>query len=285
MFQRMAILGPGLLGASLGRAARERSLADRIVAWSRRAETRARCAAQAWCDDVAATAEDAAEGSDFIVLCTPVETIVPLLRQIGPKTGSGALVTDVGSTKSRIVREARGALPEAATFLGSHPMAGAEQSGMEHARGDLFEGAACLLTPVDPAPEHDLGRLMRFWEALGMTVSACSPERHDEIVAHVSHLPHALASALCAYLATREPAWRDFGGGGLRDTTRIAAGDAGLWRDILRQNREEVLRAISGFEEALQHLRTALANDNPHALQTLLERGKAYRDRLPPERR
>jgi cyclohexadieny/prephenate dehydrogenase len=280
MFEQITILGPGLLGASLAMAVKEKGLAKSVHAWSRRAETRAKCIQADWCDAVFETPAEAVAGSDFVVLCTPVETIVPIIEQISATLKPGALITDVGSTKSLICRHASAALSGASVFIGSHPMAGSENSGMEHARIDLFQDAACLMTPLPDAPDTEIARLMNFWEALGMRLATVSPEEHDEIVAHISHLPHLLASTLCSLLAKKEPNWRHFSGGGLRDSTRVAAGDPQLWKQILEQNREEVLRSIDAFENELQQLKAALLNNESHALTAILEQGKKYRDQL-----
>lgn len=280
MFDQITILGPGLLGASIGIAARERGLAKRIVSWSRRAETRANCLNQAWCDAVFDSAGEACRGSRLIVICTPVETIAPLLASVAGNLEPAALVTDVGSTKSRICRQACGVDLKEATFIGSHPMAGSEQTGLAHARRDLFDGAACIVTPLEDTPTEATGQISSFWEALGMQVTHTSPERHDEIVAHISHLPHLLTSALCSFLADKDASWQNLSGAGLRDTTRIASGDPGLWRQILESNREEVIRAISGFEDEIHQFKSALINEDSNRLNQFLERGKNYRDRM-----
>lgn len=280
MFDQITIIGPGLLGASIGMAVRERGLAQRIVSWSRRAETRANCLEQSWCDEVFDCPEEACWGSDFIILCTPVQTIVPLLSEIANALQPGALLTDVGSTKSKICRETQGVKLNGATFIGSHPMAGSEQTGMAHARSDLFEAAACIVTPLEAASSKNVRRLSTFWESLGMQVTHTSPEQHDEIVAHISHLPHLLSSTLCSFLAHKDPVWQGLAGGGLRDTTRIAAGDPGLWRQILESNHDEVIRAISGFEEELLQFKAALINRDTSSLHQQLNRGKDFRDQL-----
>lgn len=282
MFDRIAILGPGLLGASLLQAAKRRGLCRRTAVWSRRPETRLKCETQPWCDAVFADAGDAVAEADFVVACTPVDTIVPLFAQIAPRLAHGTLVTDVGSTKSLICRHARAALPEKVAFVGSHPMAGSEKTGLEHADPELFQGRACFVTPLVDTPAADVERVARFWKALGMEVATTTPEAHDEIAAHVSHLPHLFASAYCAYLSTRDPNWIHFAGPGLRDTTRVAAGDPALWKAIALQNREEILRALDGFQRELDQLRAALHNNQPFPLQHLLERGRDYRLRLRP---
>ena len=280
MFDQITILGAGLLGASIGMAARTRAACRRVRVWSRRPETRAEAADAPWVDAVLDSPEAACEGSDLILLCTPVDTIVPLLEQIAGSIQDRALVTDVGSTKSRICREAAAVASLKGRFLGSHPMAGSEQTGMAHARDDLLDDAACILTPLEETAAEPVARLKDFWQRLGMRVTCLSPEQHDEAVAHISHLPHVLTSALCRFLSGKDPAWQALAGGGLRDTTRIAAGDPGLWRAILEENREEVLRAINGLEDELQHFKSALANEDTLRLTQQLERGKRYRDSL-----
>ena len=282
MFDQITILGPGLLGASLLKAAKARGLCRRTAAWSRRAETRAKCKGQPWCDAVYADVGHAVAKADLVVVCTPVDTIVPLLEKIGRKLKPGALVTDVGSTKSLICRQGRAALPKKIAFVGSHPMAGSEKTGLEYADAELFQNRACFVTPLVDTKAKDVDRLIRFWKALGSEVTTTTPEAHDEIVAHLSHLPHLLASAFCAYLGTRDPKWLPLAGPGLRDTTRIAAGDPALWKAIALENREEILRALDGFQKELDDLRAALHNQQPIAIQHILERGRDVRVRLRP---
>lgn len=280
MFDQITILGPGLLGASIGIAASERGLAGKIISWSRRAETRAACLAQPWCHAVKDSAPEACRGSQLVIICTPVQTIVPLLAEIATHLDPGALVTDVGSTKSEICGGAMGVELHGAHFIGSHPMAGSEQAGMAHARGDLFDGAACIITPMEDTKTEAVGRINSFWKALGMLTTHTSPEGHDEIVAHISHLPHVLATALCSFLLTKNTTWNALAGGGLRDTTRIASGDPGLWQQIIESNREELIRAISGFEEEIHQIKSSLINADTLALRERLDRGKKYRDNL-----
>ncbi|MGJ8652020.1 MAG: prephenate dehydrogenase [Opitutaceae bacterium] len=280
MFEQITILGPGLLGASLAMALKEKGLTNTVHSWSRRPETRAKCINADWCDAVFETASEACVDSDLVILCTPVETIAPLISEISEALKDGALITDVGSTKSLICRQSAHAVPTGATFIGSHPMAGSERSGMEHATSDLFENATCLITPLPDTPADKIAQLMALWESLDMRIASVSPEEHDEIVAHISHLPHLLASTVCSLLATKSNNWGEFSGGGLRDSTRVAAGDPFLWQQILEQNREEVLRSIDSFENELHKLKSALLNKETHKLIAILERGKKYRDSL-----
>ncbi len=279
-FESLAILAPGLLGASLGMAVHERGLAKRITAWARRSEARLACRESDWCSEAFASPQEAARNADAVIICTPVSHIVELAREVAPATRPGALITDVGSTKSLICRETAHQIPTDRIFIGSHPMAGSEKTGLENARPDLFEGRTCFVTPLAETPADDLDRLTAFWRALGMDIVTASPEYHDEIVAHISHLPHILASALCCLLAEKDPTWIHHAGNGFRDTTRIAAGSPTLWRDILLQNRDEILRAINGLEDALHQFKSALNNEASLPLKQLFENGKRYRDRL-----
>lgn len=281
-FSRLTILGPGLLGASIAMAAKETGIVRRVAAWSRRAETRERCLRQNWCDEAPETAEKAVSEADLIVFCTPVENIVELLGRLAPSFPGQALLTDVGSTKSRICEAAHAHLPQGTVFVGAHPMAGSEKTGMEHARSDLFENASCLVTPREDTPADALARVEGFWKSLGLRVTRVSPAEHDRIVAHISHLPHAAAAALCACLSETTASWAEFAGAGLRDTTRVASGDPDMWQQILHQNREEILPAIDGFQNQLQQLTDALRDEDPTRLRKWLKRGKNYRDNLPP---
>ncbi|MFT3828211.1 MAG: prephenate dehydrogenase/arogenate dehydrogenase family protein [Opitutaceae bacterium] len=283
MLDQLTILAPGLLGASVAMAARRFGAAQRIVAWARRPEVRVQLASAAWCDHVCSTPEDAARDASLVVICAPVETIPTLAATIRPHLRAAALVTDVGSVKGELCRRAgAGYATDAAgpLFVGSHPMAGSEKCGHEAGSAELFQGRACFVTPFDHTPPAAVETLVRFWNALGCEVVTMHPDRHDEIVAHVSHLPHLAAACLCSLLATKSTDWRNLAGPGLRDTTRVAAGDPKLWRGILTENRDEVLRALRTYQDELEALHAALANRNDLELLTLLERGKTWRDRL-----
>jgi len=274
---QLTILAPGLLGGSVAKAARIHGLAQRIVLWARRPEARLALREQAWCDFVADTPEAAVAGASLVVIAAPVDRILPLIRQIAPHLPAGAIVTDVGSVKGEICRLGLAAVGKSAHFVGAHPMAGSEKTGWEHASAELFARRACFVTPLPETDAQATETVVRFWRDLGCEVTTEHPDKHDEIVAHISHLPQVLASTLCAFLARRDPRWRNHSGGGLRDTTRIAGSDPALWRTILEQNRDEVLRALAGFEDELHALKAALANRDYLDLTARLERGQAYR--------
>jgi len=283
VFGKLAILAPGLLGGSLGMAVHARGLAGKVVVWARRPEQRVSCAAQAWCDEAADTPEAAVAGADLVVLCPPVDAIVPLVERIAPYLGPATLITDVGSTKSLVCRHARFAVEHSrTTFVGAHPMAGSERSGLEHAQADLFVGAPCFVTPLEDDEPEPVRQVVTFWHRLGTEVITTTPERHDEIVAHISHLPHVVASLLGQLLGRKDASWARFAGNGLKDTTRVASGSPTLWKSILAQNRDEVVRALGAMEDDLHRLRSALINGDDLAVLATLERGKAFRDQLRP---
>jgi cyclohexadieny/prephenate dehydrogenase len=282
MLDQLTILAPGLLGGSVARAARSRGAAGRIVIWARRPESRLALVEQAWCDAAPATAEEAVKGAGMVVIAAPVDRIVPLLRQVAPFVREGAIVCDVGSVKGEIARMGHEALAGRAHFVGAHPMAGSEKTGWEHGKADLFEGRTCFVTPVGASNPAAVEKVVAFWKELGAEAVTIDPDKHDEIVAHISHLPQVLASSLCAFLAARDPSWRNLAGSGLRDTTRIAGSDPKLWKTILEENRDEVLRALRGFQDELQGLQAALANRDYVEVTARLERGRAYRDKFRP---
>jgi len=282
MLDQITVLAPGLLGASVARAAHERGLAKRIVVWARRPEVRLQLDEQSWCDATESTPEASVDNASLVIIAAPVDRIIPLTEQIAAQLPADAIVTDVGSVKSEIARRGHAALGDRAHFVASHPMAGSEKTGWKNSDTDLFEKRTCFVTPLPETHAPSVDTVVRFWHDLGSEVVTVSPDAHDEIVAHISHLPHVLASTLCAYLQRKDHSWRNYAGGGLRDTTRIAASDAKLWRTILEQNRDEVLRAISEFQEELQAFHSALSNRDYLEVTARLERSSDYRREFRP---
>ena len=279
---QLTILAPGLLGGSVAQAARAHGAAKRIVLWARRPEARLKLREQSWCDAVADTPEEAVRDASLVVIAAPVDHIVPLAQRIAPALRPGAVVTDVGSVKGEIARRGHAALAPRAHFIGAHPMAGSEKTGWEHGTAELFRRRTCFVTPLPESDAQAIAAVVAFWHALGSEVVTVRADEHDEIVAHISHLPQVIASSLCAFLATKNPAWRNYAGGGLRDTTRIAGSDPQIWRSILEQNRDEVLRALRQFQEELHGFQIALANRDYVDVAARIERGKAYRDQFRP---
>lgn len=263
-------------------ALRARGLAARIRAWSPSPSTRDRCREADWCDEVSGSAAEACRGADLVVACGPVDRIPGLLAEIAPACGEGCLVTDVGSTKKTICAKAREAFPPGhpARFVGSHPMAGSEKSGLAYADPGLFAGRTCLVTPDEGTDPGALARIRALWEGLGMRTSCFGPPEHDRVVAEVSHLPHALAAILCAMLSERAVESAAAAGPGLRDSTRIAAGDPELWAAIFRENEPALREALARFDERLGSFRRVLASGDDEALAAYLGGAKRFRDGL-----
>ena len=277
----IAIIAPGLLGASLGAASRKRGICGEIHVWARRQETRDVCRSLNWCDHVHDEIGEAVARADLIWVCAPVSAIARLIHQMAPHLKSGAIVSDVGSTKSKLVPQCERAIGGHGVFVGSHPMAGSEKSGLEHAQADLYDSRPCFITPGEQAPEAALKTVEAYWKALDMRVSRISPAEHDTIVSHISHLPHLVASALASMLSENcQPHWKAFISTGLLDTTRVASGNVGMWKDIIEQNREEIIPALGGMIAALEHLRVHIENGHSDALVEVLEQGKRYRDTI-----
>jgi prephenate dehydrogenase len=273
----VAVVGVGLIGASVGLALRERGLARNVVGVGRNKE-RLGIAEQRGA--VTSTTTEWSEGvrnAEVIVVCTPVAHIVDHVRQVRRSCGANALITDAGSTKGRICREIESQPVADGVFVGSHPMAGSHKSGPEHARADLFEGSFTVITPTERTREEHIEQIQLFWQLLGSDVVRASPEEHDRAAAAISHLPHLVASVLSACTS---PDHLALAGSGWRDTTRTAAGDAELWRQILADNRHHVLQSLDNFAKVLAEFRHALAAEDQTELTRLLEVGKRNRDSL-----
>jgi prephenate dehydrogenase len=279
-WNRVAIVGVGLIGGSLGLALRQRDLARSVVGIGRRASSLRRARELG---AVTTTTSHLARGvaeADLVVICTPVAAIVPTALEVSRHCPSGALLTDVGSTKQEIVTRLERELNTrqgGARFIGSHPLAGSEKTGVEHARADLFVDRVVIVTPSPTTRAQDYDTLKAFWRSVGARVLRQSPQAHDRAVAAISHLPHLVASALAA---GTPPDLLPLAAGGWLDTTRVAAGDVELWSQILRTNRQHVLKWLAKFEKVLTSFRGALETDDTRQLARLLDAGKRNRDAL-----
>ena len=277
----IAILAPGLLGASLAAACRKRGICDRIHVWARREETRLQCRDEAWCDACYSTAEEAVEEADLVWICAPVGSIAQLAGKIAGHLKPGAVVSDVGSTKEKLVRQCELAIGDKGFFIGSHPMAGSEKSGTANADPELYEGRPCFVTPSDSSNPDALERVMGFWKALGMHLHIVTPKEHDHIVANISHLPHLVATSLAAKVSeVGTVQWKNFVGSGFMDTTRVAAGSVPMWMDIIDHNRAEILPALKEMIDALEHLRVHLESGSIEVVKDILMAGKEFRESL-----
>jgi prephenate dehydrogenase len=266
-FERVAVLGLGLLGGSLAGALRRRGIAGRVAGATRSREARAAALRRGLVDEVGSPRE-AVAGADLVVLATPVFAMPVLLREIAGSLRSSALVTDVGSVKGVLADTLPGLLPEGVCYVGSHPMAGSHERGLEHARDDLFEGAACIVAEGgDPAAVE---RMCGLWRALGARVVRRPPGVHDAEVAWMSHVPHVLAFAFAGALAGAPEGAAEVAGAGFRDFTRIAHSDPGLWGDILTANRKACAAPLQATAAALAELARAIESNDAEAVERWL---------------
>ncbi len=276
-FGTVAVVGVGLIGGSIGLALRKRELADRVVGIGRR-QASLRIARRVGA--VTNTTIDLPKGvaeADLVVVCTPVGRIVEHVRIAAEHCRPGTLITDAGSAKRAIVAALDEQLPAGCRFLGSHPLAGSQKSGPAHAGAELFEGRVAVVTPTVNTRAEDYDRVEHFWQALGSVVVRMSPEEHDRALALTSHLPHVAAAALAATVP--EQLFR-LAGTGLLDTSRLAAGDVELWKQILALNRENVVSALEQYGARLRTLHQALRDEDFEAVEDFLHTAKKKRDAL-----
>ena len=271
----VAIVGVGLIGASIGLALRRRGLAERIVGIGRNAQRLQTALDMGAVTQISTELADGVADAQLIVVCTPVGHIVSHVREAAAASPARALITDAGSTKEVICRELAEPPELVARFVGSHPMAGSEKSGAQYGRDDLFVDRVTVVTPREDSPEELVLRVEAFWQSLGSRVVRMAPDAHDAAVAAVSHTPHLVASALAAATPRQHLA---LAGAGWSDTTRVAAGDADLWQQILLQNRDHVLQTLDHFATILTAAREALAAQDANQLEHLLQTGKQTRD-------
>ena len=281
MFRQVTIIGPGLLGGSLSLAVKKMDISEELVIWARSEKSINKAVQTFPFARIEKDLQESVRGSDLIIICTPVETIGDVLQQIKPFIDENSLVTDVGSIKGSICSIAQEIFGDSmASFIGSHPMAGSEKSGMEFSDPMLFMNRACILTPMDNVKESDLLSLRKFWEKMGMIVQILDPSSHDKIIADLSHLPHLISSILAHSLAPKQESAQKVGGQGLADTTRIAEGDANLWSNILLENKKNLIQALQNFKRSLDSVELSLEEGDIDKLRDFLEEGKEFRHSL-----
>ncbi len=282
--KKVAIIGPGLLGGSLALALRARSKTS-VSVWARRDEAVEEVRRGGVADFAGTNLATVAGDADVVVLCTPIGAMPGLARELAKVVREQTLVTDVGSVKGAIVPNLRQLFAGRARFVGSHPMAGSEQTGIKAARADLFANAVCIVTPEAETDPTAVAEVTAFWEMLGCTVRHLSPADHDEVVALVSHLPHLLAAVLISTISDTHREAFGFCGPGFRDTTRVASGPPTMWTEILQWNRTAVRKSAEAVIEKLREIITLLASNpaNP-AMHAFLTHAKTERDQLPPSK-
>lgn len=280
MLGKIAILGPGVLGGSIGLAARHRKVARHVAIWARRIDA----ADEAWklgaADEASHDLAKIVSDADLVILATPIGVMPALAAQVKPLIRADTVVTDVGSVKYPVVTTLTQLFHGHGRYVGSHPMAGSEQAGIEAAKRDLFENAVCILTPTDGTDKPATKLVHDFWCMLGCQVRTLSPQAHDEVIARVSHLPHLVAAAVVNVVCHDGPRALDFSGPGFKDFTRIASGPADMWTEICIENRHEIARGLDALIEHLTGLRAALENSDAVELRAALKKAKHYRDEL-----
>lgn len=279
MIRRLGLVGLGLLGGSVAKAARAQGLADEIVAVGRDRSRLEPALRDGTIDRASTDLAEGVAGVDFCLLATPVATLSALLPDVWGALPADAVVTDVGSTKAAIVATAeRLADGRPLAFVGSHPMAGSEQAGYRVSRADLFRGATVIITPTERTDWHAVKRVGAFWEALGGRLVTLDPVTHDRATAAISHLPHLVADALVDAVVRMDPRFFEVAGRGFKDTTRIAASDPRMWREIFQENRAGLAEALTAFRAALDALEGLIARGDGTAVEAELDRIRRVRE-------
>ncbi len=280
-WQKVTLVGVGLLGGSLGLAIKQRRLADKVDGFVRRSVSIGECENLGVVDHATRDLKRAVENADLVILCTPLGQMREVTEKMLPALKPGAVVTDVGSVKGSVVEELEPIVARAgAYFVGSHPMAGGEKVGVAAARADLFVNAVCLVTPTPNSHKEAVSQLEEFWQALGARVLKLSPSAHDDLVSRSSHLPHVVAAELANYvLSPAHPQEQaTVCANGFRDTTRIASGSPEMWRDIAMANRKNLGRVLGVFIEDLQEFCLALEKEDVKAVEEFFEKAKQRRE-------
>jgi prephenate dehydrogenase len=277
LFDQITIVGVGLIGGSVGLAAKARGIAGRVVGVGRDRWKLERAVRLGALDVFTTGLTQGVVDASLIVVCTPVDRIAATVREAAFVCGAGTVFTDGGSTKARLVAEIEPDLPPGVSFVGAHPLAGSEKGGVEHARADLFDNRVTVLTPTAVTNPAALERVEAFWKGLGSRTVRMSPEDHDRALATTSHLPHAVAAGLAG---VTPPEWLPLTAGGFRDVTRIAAADPWLWAAIFEANRDAVLAALRVFSGRMDEFTRLLEAADREGLVRWLSEGKQVRDAL-----
>ncbi|CAN5246484.1 prephenate/arogenate dehydrogenase family protein [soil metagenome] len=280
-FGRVALIGLGLIGSSLSHVMRREKLAGHIAGYAKSVATRERAAEIGLTDSMHESAAAAVKDADLVILCVPVGACGPVAAEIASSLKPGAIVSDVGSVKSAIVRDVEPHIPDGVHFIPGHPVAGTEQSGPDSGFADLFLNRWCILTPLPQSEPAAVEKLEAFWRACGSDVETMTPEHHDIVLAITSHLPHLIAYNIVATAADVESVTNSevikFSAGGFRDFTRIAASDPVMWRDVFLNNKDAVLEMLGRFSEDLSVLQRAIRWGDGDTLHALFSRSREIR--------
>ncbi|MFQ5626679.1 MAG: prephenate/arogenate dehydrogenase family protein, partial [Methyloligellaceae bacterium] len=276
LFDRIALIGLGLIGSSIARAARANGVVREIAGTARTEKTRARVRELGIADEVFDTPAQAVKGADLVIVCVPVCASGAIAREIGPHLAPGAIVSDAGSVKRSVMADMEPHIPEACFLVPGHPIAGTEQSGPDAGFAELFVNRWCILTPGAKASPEAVAKLTSFWRALGSDVDVMDAEHHDLVLAITSHIPHLIAYNIVGTVADLESDTRSevvkYSASGFRDFTRIAASDPAMWRDVFLANKDAVLEMLGRFSEDLSGLQRAIRRGDSETLVKLFTR-------------
>lgn len=277
MFRRAVILGTGMLGGSVALGLKKHGLAAQVVGASRQESSLKTAKDMKAIDEGTTDVRRAIQGADLVILAAPVKVILENIEDISKHLRRGCIVTDVGSTKAAVIEAAEKHFPPHVLFVGSHPMAGSEKSGMAEARADLFKGAVCIMTPNAKTNRMARDKVKQVWTIMGAQVKTMDPVLHDEAMAYVSHLPHMMAFALARCIPEDH---FQYGAASLKDTTRIAGSSAKMWADICSSNYRNVIKAIDESVKSLAEIRKAVVDRDEEALVQFFSQAKTKRDIL-----
>jgi len=277
MFKRVTIIGLGLIGGSLALAIKEKKLAKEVRGVSRRKSTIGFAAKNKIVDFATLDIEEGARDSDLLIIATPVLKIPAMAKAAAPFLKKGAIITDAGSTKARVSKDIKKAGLKGMNFIGSHPIAGSEKSGIRSADKDIFKGAKCVMTRTKDTEPGAFNKLKKFWTKLGMRVIEMSPDSHDKRLSKISHLPHALSVSLVNSVGKND---LKLAAKGFRDTTRIASGEPELWKDIFLTNKDNLIKDIKRVKKELSRIEAVLRKNDEKGLLRLLAKAKTVRDSL-----
>jgi len=280
MFNRITILGVGLLGASFAMALKKNGLCSTITGYGRNRENLQKAIERKIIDSFEQDPAAACRDSDLIMLSAPVGAFPGLTKAISPALKKGAILTDVGSVKGALVREIEKLLSKDVHYIGGHPIAGSERSGIDSANDELFRDARCIITPTENSDPAALEKIQLLWKAIGSEIIILTPEEHDRIYASVSHLPHLIAYAMVNAVADMDSSYLDFSGKGFMDATRIASSSEELWNDICLLNRENVIEALAVFQKNLDKLDQYLKAGDSDSLKTEFRKARALREHI-----
>ncbi len=279
-FNKVTILGVGLIGASFALALKKYGLCDEIAGYGRREENLARAMEKKIIDSYDLDPAKACDGADLILFATPVGIFIDLAKKIRGSLKKNAIVTDVGSVKGNLVRDMATMMPENVFFVGGHPIAGSDRSGIDTAAAEIFKNAKCIITPAENTDKDALGKITSLWETFGSLIRLINPDEHDRIYAAVSHLPHLIAYEIVNTVADIGSSYLAFSGQGFKDTTRIASSPPDVWRDICLLNKDNLLAYVEIFKTNLDRVSRYLRADDYESLERDFKNARTIREGL-----